>query len=687
MPRDLHLIPQPKSITYSPGKFQFPAEIQIVLPAHPSGPDLFAAEQFALSASPLSGTAFQISSGPSIAPSAEIRITFDPSLNPELASEMRPQSYRLQITPKGIAIAAGGSAGVFYALQTLLQIIRGTSFQMQNAETKKFSLSCLDISDHPDFPRRGAYHDTARGKVPTLETLLQLIDDLAHLKYNEFQLYIENNFQFRRHPEMYEDTDPLTAEELLQLDAACRARHIDFVPSLTSLGHFERILWRPKFRHLAEAEPEQLKAIGAPVWHEAGPWSLCVTDPEAKKFLADMYAEFAPNFSSQQFNICCDEAYDLGRVRSKELADKIGTGQIYVDWINYCDQLVKQNSPGTSIQMWGDIILNHPELISQLPAEATLMEWGYEHDHKFDEHCNVFAERLKTRGSDAKKRSFYVSPGTCSWLTFSSRTKNACGNIHNAATAGLKYGARGILVTDWGDHGHQQMLSVSLLPFAYGAAAGWNLAATPNPTNMKEKNIKYKMKDVLSAISLHLFRDPRGGLAQLAYDLGLTYERLGWQRFNASLDHFLFREKWDFANYVNRAPAKSLAETIAATEKLGREFAGIEFGHPDADQIRAEFEFTCREIVHTCRRTQLRQQWLAADPAKRNPEEETLRALPPKKLPRHFARQMRAMKAEVRGLAREFEELWLVRNKRSRVEDVLTEFRRLEAEYTRFAKP
>src|SRR5262249_44467524 len=157
------------------------------------------------------------------------------------------------------------------------------------------------IEDFPNFPRRGVYHDTARGKVPTLDTLLHLVDDLAHLKYNEFQLYIENNYQFRKHPDMYDDTTPLTSEELLTLDAACRARHIDFVPSLTSLGHFEKILNRPRYRPLAEAEPEQLKAINATCWYEAAPWSLCTTDPAAKQFLKEMYDEFVPNFSSPQF--------------------------------------------------------------------------------------------------------------------------------------------------------------------------------------------------------------------------------------------------------------------------------------------------------------------------------------------------------------------------------------------------
>ena len=294
------------------------------------------------------------------------------------------QSYRLAITPKAITLWAPAAPGIFYAFQTLLQIIRQAAFKKKSPIT----LPCLAITDHPNFPRRGLYLDTARGKVPTLATLLQVVDDIAHLKYNEFQLYVENNFQFRKNPAMYDDTTPLTAEELLILDAACRERHIDFVPSLTSLGHFEKILTRPQYRRLAEAQPQQLKAIGRARLGRCALASLCVTDPSAKKLLQDMYDEFLPNFSSKLFNICCDEAYDLGTVRSKKLAAKIGTGQsVRIDWIDYCNGMSR--SHGKSIQMWGDIILNHPDLIEKLPEDATLLEWGYEHDHKFEEHCRA----------------------------------------------------------------------------------------------------------------------------------------------------------------------------------------------------------------------------------------------------------------------------------------------------------
>jgi hypothetical protein len=394
-----------------------------------------------------------------------------------------------------------------------------------------------------------------------------------------------------------------------------------------------------------------------------------------------MYEEFVPNFSSKLFNICCDESYDLGKVRSKELADTLGVGQLYINWVNYCNELSK--AQGKSIQMWGDIILHHPDLIEQLPDDAILLEWGYEAEHKFDEHCATFAQRIKNEARGGKQK-FYVCPGTSSWGTLASRSKNAFANIHNAATAGLKHGAAGLLNTDWGDAGHQQMLSVSLIGFAYGAAASWNLAETPNPSQIE--NRKSKIENLLDATSLHLFQDPTATIAALAYDLGLTYERFGWQRFNASLEFFLFREKWDVANYVNRAEPKGLASVTAACEKLIPQFEDAYLLHPEADQITAELIFTCREIMHACQRTTLRQQWLAADPAKRNPEHEILRAKPAKPLPKDFKPRLRSQAREAAKLEKQFKKLWLARNKPSRLADVVTEFRRLQLEYKHAAR-
>ncbi len=232
-------------------------------------------------------------------------------------------------------------------------------------------------------------------------------------------------------------------------------------------------------------------------------------------------------------------------------------------------------------------------------------------------------------------QEFYVAPGTASWLSLAGRSRNALGNIHNAAAAGLKHGARGLLVTDWGDNGHQQFLAVSMVPFAFGAAASWNLASVPNPAIAEKpdwstglvpvgtKAADRALRPFLEATSLHLFLDPARRFATLAYELGLTYERFTWQRFNGSLEWFLFREKWDFANYVNRATGAGLRKVIDECEALQGQFNTASIQHDHADVMIAELLLTCETIVHTCRRTLLRKEWLAADPAKRNPEEAT----------------------------------------------------------------
>ena len=56
---------------------------------------------------------------------------------------------------------------------------------------------------------RGLMLDVSRGKVPTLATLLALVDGLAAHKYNQLQLYIEHTFDFPSHPDIGAGTDPL----------------------------------------------------------------------------------------------------------------------------------------------------------------------------------------------------------------------------------------------------------------------------------------------------------------------------------------------------------------------------------------------------------------------------------------------------------------------------------------------
>lgn len=133
---------------------------------------------------------------------AQVQITLEESL-------LHAESYRLVIGSAGVTIAGKDAAGAFYGVATLAQLL-----QMYGT-----TLPQLVIEDWPDFPARGVMLDISRDKVPTMETLYELVDMLAGWKVNQFQLYIEHTFAYRNHREVWENASPVTAEEILALDA------------------------------------------------------------------------------------------------------------------------------------------------------------------------------------------------------------------------------------------------------------------------------------------------------------------------------------------------------------------------------------------------------------------------------------------------------------------------------------
>ena len=98
------------------------------------------------------------------------------------------------------------------------------------------------IRDHPDLPVRAVMLDVSRDKVPTMATLRDLIDRLASWKVNQVQLYSEHTFAYRNHPDVHAAASPFTPDEIRELDAFCRARHIELVPNQNCLGHMNRWL-------------------------------------------------------------------------------------------------------------------------------------------------------------------------------------------------------------------------------------------------------------------------------------------------------------------------------------------------------------------------------------------------------------------------------------------------------------
>ncbi len=355
------------------------------------------------------------------------------------------------------------------------------------------------------FAVRSYMLDISRDKVPTMGTLKLLVEILEKFNYNQLQLYTEHTFAYSKHEAVWKDASPMTAQEVRELDLFCAMHGIDLVPNQNSFGHLERWLVKPEYNHLAE-----LPHGGAPLpWggFKKDPTTLCPTDPASLEFLAGLYDELLPNFESRLFNIGCDETFDLlGEGRSAAAVKEKGEGRVYLEFLLKVAELVRKR--GKRPMFWGDVILRHPELVPELPKDLIALDWGYEGNHPFMDEAAKFA---------AAGLDFYVCPGTSSWNSLAGRVENMRENMIVAERAGHLHGAKGFMVTDWGDGGHWQPLAASLP----GLILGGNLAYSGASA------AKMDLEDALNAV----MGVPLGGTL---LRLGTLYLRGGALRANAS---------------------------------------------------------------------------------------------------------------------------------------------------------
>lgn len=382
-----------------------------------------------------------------------------------VVNALPPQSYVLSITEEKIEILGRDRAGVGYGIQTLCQIIRN----------KGALLPALNIEDKPDIAVRGFYMDQARGRSFKLATLKKQVDLLSRYKINQYQLYIEQSFAFKGISEMWREDSLLTSEEIMELDKYCRDRDIDFVPSLASFGHLYELLRTKSYEDICELE----NAAGKPFsfWEKMQHHTVNVADERSFEVVKRMLDEYLPLFSSKLVNICADETFDLGKGRSKELAEKIGTDRMYMEFLKkLCEYLV---SKGKIPMFWGDIIRKFPEFIKELPKETICMAWGYMAEQK-DDICKPIAEA---------GANLYLCPGACGWNTLINRIDTSYSNVKILSEYSRKYNAIGLLNTEWGDFGHINNPSFSTPGIIYGGIFTWNLDAYSGETAIGKEEL------------------------------------------------------------------------------------------------------------------------------------------------------------------------------------------------------
>lgn len=536
----------------------------------------------------------------------------------ESPADRGPQGYTLRIERDGVTIAANDEAGLFYGAQTLIQIAR--------SEGRNWP--ALTIVDKPAVLTRGYLVDITRGKVHSIETLIELFHQLAHVKANHVQLYTEHAFDFPSEPAIGRGTGALTPDEIVQLDAVCRDLHIELAPNFQSMGHQAHLLGLPEYHHLAETD-----------WR----FTFASDNEEVFAFVDRLYGDLLPCFSSRLLNVNADEPWDFGRGVSRALTAELGLRGLFLHHLERLHRLVTKH--GRRMAMWADVLKHYPEQIEKLPPDVLLIDWWYEQTDRY-----ASLDALAASG-----REFWICAATSSWMALYPRMENAVANIRDYVREGVAAGATGVLISDWGDNGHDQPLTNSTYPFLWGAECAWTGARTSRDAFDR-------------AYGLHVLEDRSGALVAALNRLGAsTQVEKNWMK------------TWNSAMALYEEPIAGRVWSVASPEIVAESRAAAAGVQPLLSQVpntalRHDLSFGTWQMLVACDKVETTRAIRTAL------SDVAAGGAAPGVFDELIAR-LHATRSEIAAMTVEFEHRWMARARRSSIQFNLDRYAGLLARF------
>ncbi len=252
------------------------------------------------------------------------------------------QGYVLELKPDKITIFGNDNPGLFYGVQTLLQLL--------NSKTN-LVLPVCKIEDWPDLELR-IMHWCEKHHQNRIKNIKEYIDRAAKYKINAIGWQLEDKFAYERHlvigaPGAY------TKKQLREIDKYARERHIEIIPLIDCPAHMAYVLKHPEFAYLREDIDNN--------------YMICPYKEESWDLLYDMFDEVMEAFTGKYFHISTDEAYFLGNGIECGCAEKkkqIGRSGIFVDFMNRAAKYLEER--GKEVMFWGESPLK-PSDIPKLP--------------------------------------------------------------------------------------------------------------------------------------------------------------------------------------------------------------------------------------------------------------------------------------------------------------------------------
>ena len=371
------------------------------------------------------------------------------------------QAYRIELAPTSVNITANGPQGLFYGVQTLLQLIK--------PQDGKFWLPEGEIIDWPDLQLREIYWDDAH-HLDRLEELKRAVRQAAFFKINGFAIKLEGHFQYKSAPAIVEPY-ALTPAELQELTDYGLRHYVQVIPFLDGPGHVAFILKHPEYARLREFPDSN--------------YEFCATNPDTYKLLFGMFEDLlAANKGVKYFHLSTDEPYyvglaDNGQCREKARAQELGSvGKLLAEFLAKTAGFLRDR--GRTSIFWGEYPLK-PDDIPALPNHLVNGEvYGPEFDPIFRKHGIRQLIYTSTQGVEPLFPDYYRLPSTERLHPGEGGGERVPGIVRQISYPPAREQAdvMGVVVAAWADAGlHAETF---WLGYATGAAAGWH-PRSPDP--------------------------------------------------------------------------------------------------------------------------------------------------------------------------------------------------------------
>ncbi|HKK42893.1 MAG TPA: glycoside hydrolase family 20 zincin-like fold domain-containing protein, partial [Bacteroidales bacterium] len=367
------------------------------------------------------------------------------------------QAYIISLRPSAISIKANAPEGLFYGIQTLLQLAV--------AENGMVKLPEGDIHDWPVLKLRIIYWDCAH-HLERIETFKRVIRQAASYKINAITLKLEGHFQFHNAVPVVEP-NALSPEQYQELTDYAGRHYIQLIPYLDAPAHVSFILKHHEY--------DSLRAL------PFSNYEMSVVNPGTYRLISGMFTDLIDaNKGVDYALLSTDEAYYVGKTPADSaLARSMGgNGRLLAGFISNVAE--KLHIKGRDVIFWGEFPLTAGD-IKYLPPYMINGEYNKAWAQSYREKGIRQLIYTSTQGEEPLFPNYYhFSPadkdkvGGMSYANNdapSGRVQGVLNNIESALSDN-NTGILGVIVAAWSDAGLNP--ETFWLGYVTGTAYAWN---------------------------------------------------------------------------------------------------------------------------------------------------------------------------------------------------------------------